>query len=280
MDKPLLILLILVPLCFFSQTHRFIYLYKFVPDSTKVDSIITEKTRLDIFNDHSEFISDIVAKRDSAVAFAVERNQSQSDIKLPFGMFNNKVYKSSAQTCTIEYIGIQPFKLVRKLNLSWKLLNITKKIQGYNCQKATLNFGNRTWEAWFTTEIPIQDGPYIFGNLPGLIVQINNLKNDHSFLLVENYKTLNTKTNLLYNPYLKPVEIQESQFKKKWKEFRKHPISPTEQLTLMNPFLRGGKKVDINGNELDAKQLDREEQKHVEKQLQRNNNYIDLSLYK
>lgn len=280
MQKLLFILLIFVPLSALSQTQRFIYSYKFVPDSTKIDSVIIEKTRLEIFNDHSEFVSDIVAKRDSAVAVAIERNESHKGIEFSDRNFNNKVYKSKALTYTIEYIGIQPFKVVRQINLTWKLLNLTKKILGYNCQKATVNFGNRTWEAWFTSEIPIQEGPYLFGNLPGLIVQINDLKNYYSFSLLEIYKTSNTKTNFVDNPYLKPLKIEESQFKKKWKVFREHPMGATEQITLMNPFLLGGKKVDENGNEIDSNQFFREEQKQVEEKLKRNNNYIDSALYK
>lgn len=33
-------------------------------------------------------------------------------------------------------------------------------------QKATCDFAGRKWIAWFTTEIPIQDGPYKFYGLP------------------------------------------------------------------------------------------------------------------
>lgn len=280
MQKTFFILFILLPFCVISQTHRFIYSYKFVTDSTKVDSIITENIRLDIFKDHSEFLSDVLAKRDSAVTSAIEKNQSESTINLPYGEYQNKVYKSKTLIYTIENIGIQPFKVVRKLNLSWELLNETKKIQGYNCQRATVYFGNRKWEAWFTLEIPIQDGPYVFGNLPGLIVQVNDLKNYHSFTLVENYKTPNVKTNLVNRAFFKPVEIKELQFNRKWNEFRKNPIGATEQFMLMNPNLLSGKRFDENGNEVDMKQQNREEQKYVAKQLLRNNNFIDLVLYK
>ncbi|WHF51932.1 GLPGLI family protein [Chryseobacterium gotjawalense] len=280
MQKLFFIFFILLPFSLLAQTHRFIYSYQFVPDSTKVDSIITENTRLEVFKDHSEFLSDIVARRDSAIVSAIENNQSQSSINLPDGKFKNKAYKSKKLTYTIENIGIQPFKVVRKINISWKLLNETKKIQGYNCQKAITYFGNRKWEAWFTAEIPIQDGPYIFGNLPGLIIQMYDLKNHHSFLLVENYKTANTTTNLVNRPYFIPLEIQELQFIKKWNEFRKNPIGGTEQFMLMNPNLLSGKRLDENGNEVDMRQQKREEQKYAEKQLQQNNNFIDLTLYK
>lgn len=52
---------------FSAQNHRFIYEYKYVPDSIKVDSVLTENMRLTIFKDHSEFLSEMRAKRDSAI---------------------------------------------------------------------------------------------------------------------------------------------------------------------------------------------------------------------
>ncbi|PQA94981.1 GLPGLI family protein [Chryseobacterium piscicola] len=278
--QKLFFIFIFLPLCIMAQTQRFIYTYKFVPDSTKIDSIITEDTRLEIYKDHSEFLSDIVAKKDSATASAIEKNQSQSSVTLPDGEFKNKVYKSKKYKYTIEYIGIQPFKVIRKIDLAWKLSNETKKIQGYNCQHATVDFGDRKWEAWFTSEIPIAEGPYVFGNLPGLIIQMNDLDNQHSFLLVENYKTFNSKTNLFNRPYFIPIELKEIQFNRKWNEFRKRPIGGTEQFMLMNPGLLSGERFDVNGNKIDMKQQMREEAKYTEKQIQRNNNFIDLKLYK
>ncbi len=280
MQKKALILILFLPVFFFSQSHRFIYSYRFIPDSIKVDSAIVENTRLEIFKDHSEFLSDIIAKKDSAIASAIEKKQSQSSINLPDGLFKNKVYKSKQLTYTVENIGIQPFKVSQKLNFAWKLISETKKIQGYNCQKATLDYGGRSWEAWFTKEIPIQDGPYIFNNLPGLIIQIKDSKNQHSFLLEGNYKPVSSKTNFVDKMYFIPTDITSLQFNKKWNTFRKHPLGATEQFMIMNPGLLSGKSFDNNGNEIDMTQRKREEQKYAEKQLMQNNNYINLKLYK
>lgn len=280
MQKLLLLFFTFLQIYVFAQTHRFIYEYKFVTDSTSLDSIITEDTWLEIFEDHSEFLSELIAKRDSAISATIEKKESQSSVNLPDGEFKNKVYKSKKLTYTIENIGIQPFKVIRKINLSWKLINETKKIEGYNCQKATTYFGGRKWEAWFTLDIPIQDGPYIFGKLPGLIIKLNDIENHHSFLLVENYKTTNKKTCLFNRPYFMPVEIEEPLFNKKWNEYRKNPMGATEQFMLMHPNLLSGQRFDENGNEVDMQQQKREEQKYAKKQLTRVNNFIDLKLYR
>ena len=275
-------ILFLVLSCFFTlikaQTHRFIYEYKFVPDSTKIDSIITENTRLEIFKDHSEFVSDLNAIRDSLSATG--KNIGDEDGAFPIGNYKNIVYKSKELNYSLEFVGIQPFKVLQNEKLNWKLLKETKKIQGYHCQKAIINFGKRNWEAWFTQEIPLQEGPSIFGNLPGLIIQIYDEKNQHSFSLIANYKTSNVKTNIIEKPYLLSATINRSQFNKKWNIYRNNPIGGTEQFMIINPGLLSGKSFDAHGNEMDMTQAKREELNYAKRLIADVNNYLDLELYK
>jgi len=58
--------------------------------------------------------------------------------------------------------------------IRWIIANEFKKIQGYKCQKATAQFRGRNYEAWYTTELAIMDGPWKFKNLPGLVLQIED----------------------------------------------------------------------------------------------------------
>jgi len=46
-------------------------------------------------------------------------------------------------------------------------------------------YGGRNWTGWYTEEISIPDGSYVFCKLPGLIVEIEDDKKDYSFKLVE-----------------------------------------------------------------------------------------------
>lgn len=48
------------------------------------------------------------------------------------------------------------------------------EILGYLCQKAVCRFQGRNYTAWFTLDIPINDGPYKFYGLPGLILKIED----------------------------------------------------------------------------------------------------------
>ena len=63
----------------------------------------------------------------------------------------------------------------------WQITNEKQKILSYDCQKATTTFRGRQYVAWFTTEIPIPNGPWKFGGLPGLILKIYDSKENFIF---------------------------------------------------------------------------------------------------
>ncbi len=56
-------------------------------------------------------------------------------------------------------------------NLTWKILNETKKIGNFECSKATCNFRGRDYTAWFSISIPLPYGPWKLQGLPGLILE-------------------------------------------------------------------------------------------------------------
>ena len=65
--------------------------------------------------------------------------------------------------------------------MKWTLLPESEDICGYKCYKAITNFRGRQWEAWYTDEIPLNNGPWKLGNLPGLILKAQDITNDHIF---------------------------------------------------------------------------------------------------
>ncbi len=58
------------------------------------------------------------------------------------------------------------------LNLFWTISPETDTLLGLKCRKASTEYGGREYTAWFTSEIPISDGPYTFQGLPGLILKV------------------------------------------------------------------------------------------------------------
>lgn len=85
------------------------------------------------------------------------------------------------------------FSVSEKLDFGWKIDNTAKEtILGMSCTKATCRFAGRDYVAWFTTEIPINDGPYKFRGLPGLVVKLADSENEHVFEL-QAVKTVSNK---------------------------------------------------------------------------------------
>jgi len=78
----------------------------------------------------------------------------------------------------------EPFEVFQ-----WELLDKTDSIGGYSAQKARCNYGGREWIAWYTSNIPINDGPYKFRGLPGLIIKMYDKKEHYVFELdaIERY---------------------------------------------------------------------------------------------
>jgi len=65
--------------------------------------------------------------------------------------------------------------------MKWEFLNEQKKIGEYNCEKVKTTFRGRTYEIWYTSEIPMASGPWKFNGLPGLILSVKDLAGIYSW---------------------------------------------------------------------------------------------------
>jgi GLPGLI family protein len=102
-------------------------------------------------------------------------------------------------------VGMRPF-IVKDSDtvFNWKLHKETKNVIGYKCQKATLVHRGRTYEAFFTIDIPFTNGPWKFGNLPGLILEVYS--NDNVFKIVANKLQIKNAETIIENPFDEEIE--------------------------------------------------------------------------
>ncbi len=59
--------------------------------------------------------------------------------------------------------------------IKWNITKETKKISTFNTKKAVGDFGGRTYEVWFTTDIAVSNGPFKLQGLPGMILEAKSL---------------------------------------------------------------------------------------------------------
>lgn len=138
--------------------------------------------------------------------------------------FKESIYKNGADSLYIKLIKFEKHKIGIRFDFpvkQWVIDNLQKKIFNYNCHQAKIKYGGRNWIAWFTKEIPIADGPFVFYGLPGLILELNSEDDEYHF-----YVTAVTKENNSNKP---PDYILKNQ--KDYDDLVKRKIKdPAEQL--------------------------------------------------
>lgn len=179
-----LILILIISNFIAAQKSSFIYELKY---KTRPDSLIIDKINfyLDVNNGQSVFRSEMFRKSDS---LRIKRG-FPNGFEIEFN--NNQLYteKNRDTDIILKYVFVPvvyaTFAINIKDNLDWSIDSKKKKIGDYDTQKATTVYGGRKWTAWFTTDINIPEGPYVFKGLPGLIVKISDEKENFNFELIQ-----------------------------------------------------------------------------------------------
>jgi GLPGLI family protein len=193
-NKTTILLIFMLSLRFVvAQNYKATYRVAYCPDSTNLQNRRGENMLLFIKNNkESFFCSENLLKSDSILQLASTGKMSMHEIiknpknlfRTNFNYFIHKKYKEKKITFS-EKIATDAFTFDMVNDLKWTIEAEQKTIIGYACTKATTTYAGRSYDAWFTTEISISDGPYIFSGLPGLIVAIEDTRKHYVFMLKE-----------------------------------------------------------------------------------------------
>lgn len=240
---------------------------------------------LDVTKEGSIFYSQLLLDRDSLFSQQVEQGKISGSIhidlrKIKKSQANFIISKKYPNFETDFHTSFNALNLLIKGNpkINWEIISETNTIEGFNVQKATTNFGGRNWIAWFANEIQIQDGPYKFNGLPGLILMIADDKDEHIFKLVgskkQNYKSFELKSRG------KEIEVTEHKFNDLWNEYKK---DPAKNIKLIHGSSEMSETIFFDSNTkspLTKQDLIRNKEEGDKRYFKYYNNYIERNLYK
>ncbi|WP_083862166.1 GLPGLI family protein [Flavobacterium sp. B17] len=263
-----------------SQTIRVLYNYQFKSDSLHRENRSSETMALDInpetgstFYSYKKYQQDSISKSENKL----KSDDNAGDNKAKVKFFVTKKYPEYISVL-YTHIGSTAVNLSSNRKFEWDIRSDKDTLEGYPVQKAILSFQGRQWTAWFTPEIQIQDGPYRFSGLPGLILKIGD-NGDHVFTLIGIKKIKAEKINPLNFTKKKSIEVNEQQFSKLWNNYKK---DPAKDYRLKYSGSQGGLNGNLNvgGQIISKREVVKKYEEQVKEKIKSENNFIELEMYK
>lgn len=176
-----------------SARYKVVYSMSYLTDVDNVDERKSGKTGLFIGKDRSVFLDMTEVENDSLLAetrwkgehsFTVMDEMmkiSKDKVFDPVVVLN---YPEKGCALYQAYVSGEKRYIDDGIDMNWIIKDDTKDILGYQCRKAELNYRGRDYEAWYSEDLPISYGPYLFHGLPGLIFEINDVENEYRFNII------------------------------------------------------------------------------------------------
>jgi GLPGLI family protein len=258
-----------------AQNKRFSYEYKFIPDSTNISDVKTELMNLDVTESGSKFYSYTVYNSDSIMKVDLEKQLAttgainiKSDMRKGLVQYSISKKYPKYEVFLHNRILSDLYKVSDERPIDWKISSEKQKIGEWMTQKAESDFGGRHWIAWFTTDIPIQDGPYKFHGLPGLIVKLEDQTKSHLFNL-QGVKNITAIPEDVFSS--KEISVNSKQYSKLVKDYENDPTKGFKQMQMggVTMMMKDGQNSHM-----------KEQEERFKAALKKNNNNIELNTVK
>jgi len=161
-----------------NTTYRITYQSKAVNDTlTKPYKYRDDEMRLDISGDGvSKFYSYSAAIRMKLMREKIEKGEFDLRDLPKAGILSMEFYKNypeKGKTLMLDVAGEAKCQIEEIMETpEWTILpDSSADIMGYPCQLAVTHFKGRQWYAWYTEDIPLDEGPWKLRGLPGLILK-------------------------------------------------------------------------------------------------------------
>lgn len=230
----------------FSQSYKIIYDFKWRTEKGSKE-YNSELTALIKNNEASYFESLAKFKYDSLKTVLVKqgsRSFSSPEEKWKLQALISKNFKSQT-TVSEENFFDKVYFTSYTCKPNWKIHQEKSRLFNYTVQKAETDFGGRKWIAWFTNEVPVNDGPYKFFGLPGLILKISDSEENFIFEIKGITKEKNSIEER--NAHTSKVKFTPKQWETFWNKYQKEPSMIFANLNSSNntfTYVYNGKDVD------------------------------------
>ena len=151
-----------------------------IRDQFQAMSSQVRTTQLSVNSGISEYKSVETQQSESQTTRQTSSGDMQGNISMNVINTWSSIYKNHNERLMLTHtnLGGNDYFIEEPLTeLRWQIGRERKEISGFNCiQATTTNAHGRPVTAWFTPDIPVNEGPSSFWGLPGLIlyVDVNN----------------------------------------------------------------------------------------------------------
>ncbi len=200
---------------FFGQSYSILYKVSYRPVAD-VKKRKTEYMMLEVDNFKSRFFSQDQKKLDSMVqANDPALSDSYELPNLKFEVYKDLSGKKSLVSADFNgatYIYEEPAPAYELVKTS------PGKLENYWIKQAWTNAGGREWAIFYTEDVPLFVGPYLFSGLPGMVYKAISSDMDYEITFVGIQKS--TKTKEIKLP---KTNITKERYSKQIKEFLENP---------------------------------------------------------
>lgn len=161
-----------------QTTYRITYKSKSVRDTTATPyKYRDDEMRLDIsetgvskFYSYSKVLREkFIQKQYEMGSFDLRNMPKAGDLSWVF----YKNYPAEGKTLMLDGVGNTDCQIEESTETQeWTIVpDSTAELLGYPCQLAVTQFKGRQWYAWYSEDIPLDEGPWKLRGLPGLILK-------------------------------------------------------------------------------------------------------------
>ncbi|MFD2286455.1 GLPGLI family protein [Pedobacter petrophilus] len=123
------------------------------------------------------------------------------------GLYKNQ--KTNEYLHEADILGKKFLVIDQLVKYNWTITTEGKSIGTYKVKKATAKINGENITAWYTTDLPIQDGPKDYYGLPGLIIEVIGEKKTYQAV-----KVINNKSGLTINKPSKGEKVNKEKYNK------------------------------------------------------------------